>query len=458
MVRKEPSLVRSSRAFWWGALTAILVGIVAFMSGVSVALYWGADLPFSRVLGPTGAVRRSTPDNVSKDFEIYWQAWDLVDQHFYRDKPLDYHKMMYASLSAMMHSLGDDYTFFQEPEEATKTREQMDGQFEGIGAYLEFHNGQLVITAPVEGSPAEKAGLQAGDIVLKINDAEVAPKLVNLDADGMAKQAAALIRGPRGTPIKLLISRPATKQTLEFNLVREAIPLITIHSKMLQGNIAYIQLTQFEGTTTAQLDKALKQLLPQHPHGIILDLRNDPGGLLDTAQNVLGRFLKDGTALYEQFGDGAETRFEVQRSMGAPSTFDIPMIVLINSNSASASEIVAGALRDRGRATLLGEKSFGKGSVQTVSKLDDDSSARITIAHWLTPNKDQIHKKGIPPTWYVPFDNAERYQVPLPKVKATDPDKTSDSQLSWALKLLTTGEQPPHIPLPVLGQATAAKP
>lgn len=438
-------MVRTSRAFWWGALTSIIVGIVAFASGVSVALHWGADLPFAGTLGPTSSVRRASPDNIEKAFEVYWQAWDLIEQEFYRDKPLDHQKMIYASVAGMMQSLQDEYTFFQEPEDASKTREQMEGQFEGIGAYIEYKNDQLIIVAPIEESPAEKAGLLAGDVVVRVNDADLAPQLANLDPDGATKEAVKLIRGPKGSTVKLTILRPSLNQTLEFSIIRDAVPHISVNAKMLDNGVAYLQITQFEGTTTGQLDRALKKLLEQKPSGLVLDLRNNPGGLLDTAQEVLGRFLPGGTALYERFANGQEEEFGVKRGAGAASNFDLPMIVLVNNGSASASEIVAGALSDRGRAVLLGEKSFGKGSVQSVRELVDTSSARITIARWLTPNKHEIHKKGLVPQHYVPFDDNERYRIALPQAKTTDPTEAKDSQLFWALKLLTTGEKPPEV-------------
>ncbi|GAC1637598.1 MAG: S41 family peptidase [Herpetosiphon sp.] len=393
-------------------------------------------------------VRRSSPATIKKDFDIYWQAWDLVDQSFYRDKSLDRRKMIYASIAGMMHSLGDDYTFFQEPDEASKTREQLDGQFEGIGAYIVFKDGHIVISAPIEGSPAEKAGILANDIVLRVDGNDLTQQVAQLDADGATKQAIKLIRGPRGSNVKLSILRPATQQMIEISIRRDNVPLITVHVKRLINDVAYIQITQFEGTTIQQLDKAIQDLMTQHLHGIVLDLRNNPGGLLESAQQVLGRFINDGPALFERFGNGEEKRFDVQRPTTSPSLLQPPMVVLINNASASASEIVAGALRDHNRATLLGEKTFGKGSVQTVARLADGSSARITIARWLTPNKQQIHKIGIMPGEYVPFSNEPRYRVDLPVGKMPEPDHTDDSQLFWAIRELATNEHPPAVPIP----------
>jgi carboxyl-terminal processing protease len=237
------------------------------------------------------------------------------------------------------------------------------------------------------------------------------------------------------------VLRPATEETLEFAIQRDAVPLISVRAKLVD-QIGYIQISEFKETTTAELDQALRELLPQQPQGIVLDLRNNPGGLLLTAQDVLGRFLPDGTALIEEFGDGHTQTIDVRRNGNAPAAFDTPMVVLVNGSSASASEIVAGALRDRNRATLLGEKTFGKGSVQSVERLSGDASARITIAHWFTPNGDEIHEKGIDPQYYVPFLPDDQYRVALPQRRAGDPAEVQDAQLWWAIQTLTTDRRP----------------
>lgn len=441
-------MVKTSRALWWGALASLIVGLLGFASGITVAMYWGTTLPLASIFGPATPVQRATPGDLRDQFKVYWEAWSLVDKSFFRKQPLQPDQMVYSSIEGMLKSLGDDYTYFQRPEEASRSRESMAGQFEGIGAYIEWKDGQLVIIAPIEGSPAEKSGILSGDIVLKVDGAELAPQLADLDVDAATQKARNLIRGPKGSQVKLTISRPSTDEILEFSITRAALPQISVQSKLLENGIAYIQLTQFTGTTTSQLDAALTSLLPQNPKGIILDLRNNPGGLLPTAREVVGRFIGDGTALYEEFGNGRLDDLPVLRSGDDPQAFDIPMIVLVNSGSASASEIVAGALRDRERAILLGEKTFGKGSVQSVNTLSDGSSARITIAQWLTPNKDMIHKLGIMPEQVVPFDADEQYRITLPQKRPTDAPSVNDSQFWWAIKMLTTDETPPPVPVP----------
>ena len=390
-------MIRTSRAFWWALFASLVVGVISFVSGVLVTLYWGGEPPLAGILGPASALQSTTPADVRRDFNVYWETWNLVEREFYHKAPLNHQDMVYGSIEGMLKSLGDDYTFFQRPEEAAKTRESMAGTFEGIGAYIEAKDGKIRIVAPIEGSPAERAGLQAGDILVKIDDANLTPLIAKLDANAATQKAIDLIRGPKGT-------------------------------------------------TTAELDKALQTVLVTKPKGIVLDIRNNGGGLLDTAQEVLGRFLDGGTALYEEYGDGRQEEKPVLRSGNDPRAFDVPMVVLINGGSASASEIVAGALHDRGRATLLGEKSFGKGSVQSVERLSDNSLARITIAHWLTPNKAEIHKIGIMPKYVVPYSTDAQYHLDLPQKYPTDPTSVNDSQLWWAIKLLTTKESPPSIP------------
>jgi carboxyl-terminal processing protease len=439
-------MVKTSRALWWGALASLLVGLIGFAGGITVAMYWGTTLPLANIFGPATPVQRATPSDLRDRFKIYWETWNLVEKSFFRTQPLEPDEMVYASIEGMLKSLGDDYTYFQRPEEAEQSRESMSGEFEGIGAYIEWKDGQLVIVSPIEGSPAEKSGIQAGDVVLKVDGAELAPQLASLDVDAATQKARSLIRGPRGSQVKLTISRPSTDEILEMEITRATLPQISVQQKLLDNGIAYIQLTQFTGTTISQLDAALKSLLPQKPSGIILDLRNNPGGLLPTAREVIGRFVGEGTALYEEFGNGRFDDLSVIRSGNDPRAFDTPMVVLVNGGAASASEIVAGALRDHRRAILLGEKTFGKGSVQSVNRLSDGSSARITIAQWLTPNKDQIHKVGITPEQVVPFDAGEQYKVTLPQKRPIDPPSVNDSQLWWAVKMLTTSETPPPVP------------
>src|ERR671916_2221802 len=211
-------MVRTSRAIWWGALSSLIVGVFSFAGGLTVALYWGSTLPLANVLGPARGAQSATPGDVRQHFKVYWETWNLVERSFYRKTPLDQRDMVYASIEGMLKSLGDDYTFFQRPDDAEKSRISMAGQFEGIGAYIEHKDGKIRIVAPIEDSPAERAGLLAGDVVLRVNDAELTALVADLDANAATQKAVSLIRGPKGSAVKLLVLRPATNQQLEFTI------------------------------------------------------------------------------------------------------------------------------------------------------------------------------------------------------------------------------------------------
>lgn len=435
-------MVRKGRAVLIATLVTLIVAVIAFAGGVAVALRWGTALPLVAALGPTSAAQRTTPTQLADQFRVFWEAWDAVEQQFYRTEPLDYRQMTYGAIRGMLQSLNDEYTGFDEPVDTAQRQERLAGTFEGIGAYIEYKDGKLLIVSPIEESPAEKAGIKAGDQILKVDDHDMADVLKGLDANAATSKAVSLIRGRRGTSVRLVIFRAETNQTLEFTITRDAIPLISVRGKRLAGNIGYLQVSEFKETTTAELDRALRELQAEPLAGLILDLRNNPGGYLHTAREMLGRFLPDGPALQERFGDGSVKTLSVLRSGDAASAFDVPLIVLINNGSASASEIVAGALHDRQRATLVGEKTFGKGSVQSIRTLSDGSSVRITIAQWLTPNGTLIHKAGIAPDVYVPLLQDEQYRVVLPQRRPTDPSQVNDSQLWWAIRLLSGAERP----------------
>jgi carboxyl-terminal processing protease len=453
-------MIRTSRALAIGAFIVLMVGVLAFASGVVAALNWGSSFPLVATLGTTNAAQRTTPAELQANFRVFWEAWNLVERKYYRRSEIDQDEMVYGSIEGMLRSLNDPYTVFERPETAAATRERMSGQFEGIGAYIEYGDGQLLIVSPIEGSPAEQAGIMAGDQVLQVDGQELAPLLEGLTAEEASRKAASLIRGPKGTTVDLTLYRASTNETLELTITRGSVPLISVHDRMLEGNIAYVQISEFKETTTAELDQALHELLAQNPSGLILDVRNNPGGLLLTAREVLGRFVPDRVALYEEFGDGSLETINTVYTGGAPRVQNIPTVVLINQGSASAAEIVAGALRDHQRATLVGERTFGKGSVQVIQRLSDESSVRITIANWLTPNKDEIHLEGIDPQFYVPLLQEEQYRVELPQRRPEEPESVNDAQLWWALQLLTTDEQPSFpTPIPtVVGDAVHPSP
>lgn len=438
-------MVRLSHTLIIGTFLGLLIAVVAFFGGWSTAATFGYT-PIGVVVTTfiSGSAGGATPADARQQFAVFWDVWQLVKQEFYHTDPLDQQRMAYGAIHGMLSSLGDDYTSFQEPDVAAQSRESMQGRFDGIGAYIRTEKGEILIDRPIKNSPALKAGLQPGDVLLKVDGEALAPLVKGLSDAEAAAKAVAKIRGPKGSSVTLTIRRPPATTTFDVTIVRDEVPLVSVYAQLLPSNVAYIQITEFKAPTASELDAALRELLPQHPRSLILDLRNNPGGFLTTAQEVLGRFY-DGTALYEQTRDGEFKELKTIKAPAELQIFDVPMVVLINGGSASASEIVAGALRDRRpHTTLIGEKSYGKGSVQNVHQLRDGSSARITIAQWLTPNKSVIHKIGITPEYVVPPAADRQYNVPCTTARPPAEGHTdcSDAQLAISIRFLVEGTVP----------------
>lgn len=379
----------------FAVLVVILIGLGSFAGGfVTGHMLPFTGLPFpvdTAALAPpttTPDQQSATPSDVQALFAPFWEAWNLVHEN-YVDQPVDDLVLMRGAISGMMEALGDKHSSYMDPQDFEDANGSLEGEYEGIGAYVDSTTEFLTITSPMPGSPAEKAGLKPGDQVVAI-DGE--------DMTGITAEAARLrVLGPAGTVVHLTIFREGENDLLEFDVTREKITIDSSTGKMLDGGIAYVQVTTFGEKTTPELLTALTDLMAQNPKGIILDLRNNGGGYLQTAVEVTSQFVGEGVVLYEQYGDGTRTTYDVMPGGMATDT-TIPMVVLINEGSASASEIVAGALQDLGRAQLVGVTSYGKGSVQNWIPLSGDNGAvRITIAKWLTPNERTIHEVGLTP-------------------------------------------------------------
>jgi len=325
------------------------------------------------------------------DFSLFWEAYHKLQEKFVDKGKFDNQKILYGAISGMVKSLGDPYTVFFSPEENKRFEEDVKGVFEGVGMEIGIKKGQLQVIAPLEGTPAQRAGFRSGDKIIKINDTETS----NLTID----EAVNLIRGPKGTQVTLTIFREEWGKTKEIKIVRDVIevPSLKWEIKEINGQkIAYIQLYQFSENASFDFRKAAIEILEKSPvQKIILDLRNNPGGYLEVAQQIAGWFLEKGKiVVLEDFGQGNKQEYKAQ----GPGTFsDYKIVVLINQGSASASEILAGALRDNRGILLIGEKSFGKGSVQEVEKLEEGSSLKITVAKWLTPKGQLITDVGLEP-------------------------------------------------------------
>lgn len=325
------------------------------------------------------------PKGVEDEFSSFWQTFNAIEDEFYYS-PVDREKMINGAAKGMVEALGDDYSTFLDPVEQEGVERTMEGNFEGIGAYIGKRNDLPIIISPIPNTPAERAGIRARDIILAVDGRDV----TELNTD----QIAAIIRGPAGTEVRLTLSRD-NKAPFELTITRARIDVPAVTLKWVENDtIAHLEVNIFNNKTTFELDNALKEIEQKKAKGIILDLRNNGGGWVLAAQEMLGRFLPEGKiAFYEsRKADGSDDRPQYVIANG-PKVLDTPLVVLVNGGSASASELVSGALQDHGRAKLIGEQTFGKGSEQHVHTWKDGSSARITFAHWLTPKKRDINPK-----------------------------------------------------------------
>lgn len=356
-------------------------------------------------------VNRDTPEAKNLDFSLFWRVWDAVAAKAYK-QPVDQEKMFYGAIKGLVSSLDDPYSSFLDPDETREFNKELAGTLEGIGIEIGLKKQRLTVIAPIEGTPAETAGLRAGDWILKINDEST----VDMPLDTAVQK----IRGPKGTSVKLTISHGGTAEPAEIDVARDKITVKSVKYKMLDNGIAYVELSQFGDDTVTEFDKAVREMLAQNAQGLILDLRNNPGGLLDDSIKIGGEFVEQEVIVKERDADGSVLDL---KSEGPARLKDLPVIVLVNEGSASASEILAGALRDHRQIPLIGTKTFGKGSVQDLDNLPQETSLRLTVAHWLTPNGSEIDEKGLEPDIKVELSDE-------------DYDNDRDPQLDKATKVI----------------------
>jgi carboxyl-terminal processing protease len=367
-------------------ITTLFFTFFAFVAGYTLGQ--SPSNPLSILGGGSTA-----PAGLDDTFTPFWEVWELVHIRYF-DQPVDDIALAEGAIDGMLAVLGDPNTRYLSPEDQAVTQENMDGEIQGIGAEVSEDEGAIVIVSPIEGSPAEAAGLQPGDILRTADGVELT---------GMSVvEAAALVRGPKGTMVVLGIERDG--ELFEVEIERDIIRVPSVRGEMLEDGLAYVRLTQFGTQTDEELEELLNTLMAQNPQGMILDMRRNPGGSLDTAVNIADQFLGDGRILLERFGDGRETEFE---STDKGLAEDIPLVVLIDEGSASASEVLAGAIQDRGRGTLIGQLSFGKGTVQTWQELSNGGGVRITTARWLTPDENWVHGQGLTPDYFIPLTESE---------------------------------------------------
>jgi len=380
-------------------------------------------------------IERSTNQKKEVNLSLFWDVWDRLNRYYIDKKALDPQKMIYGAISGMVASLGDPYTVFLPPEQNKEAKDDLSGKFEGIGAQLGVKEKKIVVIAPLKDSPAEKAGIRAGDWITKVEGKET--------VNWTLYEAVSKIRGPKGSTVTLTILHKDAASPAEIKVTRETINVVAVswdlknvkcsNNTILQckiikedcndcQKIAYLKLDRFGDQTSSEWNKAVDgifQAMKQSaPEGLVFDLRNNPGGYLTGSVFIASEFLKNGPVVIQESATGGRQTYEVNRP---GRLLEIPMVVLINKGSASASEIVAGVLKERQRAKIVGETSFGKGSIQEAQDLPEGAGIHITTYKWLLPSGKWINSSGVEPDI---------------KVENNDAKPEEDLQLEKAIEIL----------------------
>ncbi|MCL4403738.1 S41 family peptidase [Patescibacteria group bacterium] len=393
----------------------IVIAVIALVLGGGV-FYGGYAVGVQRTAQATATliVNGGAPADIKDaDVSVLWDTIALLKQKYYDIKNISDQDLIYGAAAGATQAVGDPYTVFFSPQDAQSFSDNLNGDFGGIGAEIGTQKGQLVIIAPLKGTPADAAGLKSGDAIMAVNGSSTA---------GMtADEAVNLIRGEIGTTVKLSVFRSGWAAPKDFNITRENITVPTLDWKMMPDHIAYFDLYTFNANAANLFYNDALSALMQGAKGVVLDLRDDPGGYLDVAQQIAGWFLPRGSVVVrERMRDGSET---VLRSNGNQALAGLPVVVLVNGGSASASEILSGALRDDRGAKLVGTQTFGKGSVQELENLPDGSELKVSVAEWLTPDGYTINHVGLKPDYTVQYTEA-------------DAQANKDPQLDKALQIL----------------------
>ena len=376
----------------FAVLIALLLSFLIFGTGCASSV---EELPGDSFSEPDVNSSPQMDTELPPEFDIIAEAWHMLSQGYVDKDKLDAEKLSQGAVRGMLEAVGDPYSVYVDPETHQLELAGLEGKYQGIGAVIGIRDGQLTVIAPFVGSPAEEAGIKAGDKILETNG-EPTSEMTLIEAT-------LKIRGPADTSISLLILHEGESDPVEIEVVRGEIKLDSVFVEM-RGDIAYIRVAQFLGSTGDDLHAALKDVIDKGAVGIILDLRNNPGGLLGAAVDVASEFLADGIVVDVVDGEGRHSPVQVKPNGIAT---DLPLVVLVNGGSASASEIVAGALQDYGRAKLAGSKTFGKGSVQSVRDLGEGSSLHLTVARWFTPSDRPIDGVGLTPDFLLELDDEE---------------------------------------------------
>ncbi|KMY54533.1 peptidase S41 [Bacillus sp. FJAT-27231] len=367
---KHPSPYIRLKKFHFIMLVFFLVFATAAIT--TLALAFGGEKAAEVGMKPRG------------EFEKLYEAYDKLEKNYYQD--INEEKLINGAINGMLDSLDDPYSDYMDKKEASQFHESVSSSFEGIGAEIQEEKGMIKIVSPIKGSPAEKAGLRPNDRIMAVDGKSL---------EGMSSsEAVLLIRGEKGTKVKLKVQRAGTKEPMEITIVRDEIPIETVYAEMNDDKVAHIQITSFSEHTAAELKKAIEEMEKKGMKSMVLDVRQNPGGLLDQAVEMTDMFVPEGKVLF-QVEDNQGRREKMVSDSKKKVT--VPVVVLVDSGSASASEIFAAAMKESAGVTLIGEKTFGKGTVQTAEDFKDGSNMKFTTAKWLTPNGNWIHKKGIKP-------------------------------------------------------------
>ena len=415
----EPQARPRGVRFWVVGVVCVVAIMGGFYLGNNYQIVWSqGPVPLPTILKVNSA------DNPLHS-PLFGQVQELMRTKYLRASELDQQEMLYGAIAGMVNSAGDPYTSFFDPEQNEEAESQLSGKYEGIGAELGYNDEkQLTVIAPIKDSPALKAGIRAGDIILRIDDKDTQNMTLT--------EAVALIRGEANTEVALTILHKGADSSEVITITRQQITITSVdlsfednpETEAKDSSIAYIKLSRFGDTTDTEWDKAVDEVISRNARGLVLDLRNNPGGYLTSAIHIASEFFNDGVIVGQEDASGKVNNFTVDRRGRLQ---DIPVVVLINQGSASASEIVSGALQARDRAEVIGVKSFGKGSVQQVIDLPNETSLHVTIARWLLPNGQNIDREGIKPD----------KEVELPD----DATAENDAQFDAALKAIGSAVQ-----------------
>jgi carboxyl-terminal processing protease len=365
------------------------VGVYATLCLVVVTSAFG--------LGYTAHAIHSPVTGENASLSVFWEAWRVIDQYFYGDTP-SHAERTYGAIRGSLDVLNDPYTYFIEPQQRDREQEELRGSFGGIGAWVERTEDGRVLLTPMDGRPADQAGVRAGDELIAVDGTPITP-------DTPFDDVLAMVRGQSGQVVRLTVRRSGTDESLTFEVRREEIVTPSAVWELKPPEIGYIRLSIFSERTSDELRDAVRDLRLQGANRYVIDLRNNGGGLLPAAIDVASQFLDGVVVMYERASDGSE---EVYRAKGRGILIEEPVVVLVNSGTASASEIVAGAIQDHERGILIGTETLGKASVQLILDLSDGSSVHVTNAHWFTPNRREINSVGLTPDIVVEYTDQDR--------------------------------------------------